>query len=295
MRSFEYHRADSIEDACSILSRCGPEARILAGGQSLLNMMKWRLAAPNALIDASRIATLKDICESNGKIRIGSMATYSDLQLSAPLKSIAVIQDALEVIADMQVRNLGTLGGSCCQADPYGDMPNVMTALDVMMEAMSTRGTRRIPAKEFFLGPLETSLQSDEVLTSIFIDCASQACGSAYEKFSWRKGDYAIVSVASIIGLESDGRCIVSRIVVGGLGTGPIQLLDAAKMLVGQTVTEDIAKKAARTAAAECQPEPDRVYGSAEYKKLLIETIAERSLERSLRRARNLVAGGGNE
>ncbi|MGE0678920.1 FAD binding domain-containing protein [Pseudolabrys sp.] len=295
MRTFEYHRAISIEDACSILSRYGSDARILAGGQSLLNMMKWRLAAPNALIDVSRIAALKGIQESNGKVRIGSMVTYNDLQKFAPIKSIAIIQDALEVIADLQVRNLGTLGGSCCQADPFGDMPNVMIALDATMEATSTQGSREIRAREFFRGPLETSLQTDEVLTSILIDGEVLRQGSAYEKFSWRKGDYAIVSVASIIGLEADGRCTTSRIVVGGLGVGPVELLGAANALLGHMATEDLVKEAAQAAAAECQPESDRVYGSAEYKKLLIETIADRSLERSLRRARDIVAGDSNE
>jgi aerobic carbon-monoxide dehydrogenase medium subunit len=294
MRAFEYHRATSIQDACTILSQCGPEGRILAGGQSLLNMMKWRLAAPSALIDASRITALKQISETGGRTRIGSMATYSDLQKSPPIGAVAAIQDALLVIADMQVRNVGTLGGSCCQADPFGDMPNVMIALDSTMEATSTRGTREIGARDFFRGPLETALAADEMLTSILIDSSVSQRGTAYEKFSWRKGDYAIVSVASSIGLGDDGRCTTSRLVVGGLGVGPVQL-DAANVLLGQVPDETVLKKAALVAAAECEPEPDRVYGSVQYKKLLIETIAVRSLVRSLRRAGDISTGECNE
>ena len=294
MRAFEYHRAASIEEACATLSRCGPEARILAGGQSLLNMMKWRIAAPTALVDAKGVASLADVQETKDTIRVGSMVTYGNLGKAVLIKGLPIIHDALDVIADLQVRNLGTLGGSCCQADPFGDMPNVMVALDAILEAKSIRGSRQIPINEFFLGPLETSLETDEMLTSIHIDRSMSTCGSAYEKFSWRKGDYAIVSVASVIGLTPKGKCTVCRLVVGGLGPGPIELKASVKTLLGQIISEGALKEAALAAARECRPEPDSTYGSADYKRLLVETITARSLERSWRRARDLIAGEDN-
>lgn len=286
MRSLNYLRASSKEEACRLLAEHEDEARILAGGQSLLNMMKLRIASPPTLIDTHRVAELQGIAVKPGGLAIGSMATYAKIQAADLGARYAMIQDAVEVIADMHVRHMGTMGGSCCHADPYADMPNVATALAVEMEASTVKATRRIAVEEFFVGPLETALAPAELLAAIHVPALPAGTGSAYEKFSWRRGDYAIVSIAAVLTVEASGKCKQARIVAGALGNGPTRLDAAEEALADRVLNDSVIEHAARAGAAGCEPQSDRIYGSAEYKRLLVETLTVRSVKRALERAR---------
>ena len=284
MKEFEYHRPASIEEATALLARYGGEARVLAGGQSLLNMMKWRLVAPRALIDANRLAGLKAVQATGDGVRIGAPARYADLSDAVP-PGYGAIHDALEVIADIQVRNLGTLGGSCCQADPFGDMPNVVVALDAEFEARSGAAVRRIGVDRFFTGPLQTALAPDELLSAVHLPPCPAGAGSAYEKFAWRFGDFAIASVAANLALGATGRCVGCRLVAGGMGLGPVRLSEAENAVIGKEIGDSLVRQAAIAAAGEVNPEHDPIYGSADYKRALVETMTARALRRACERA----------
>jgi carbon-monoxide dehydrogenase medium subunit len=284
VKQFEYHRPASIKETTTLLARYGGKARVLAGGQSLLNMMKWRLVAPRALIDANRLADLKAVQATGGGVRIGAMARYADLSEAVP-PGYGAIHDALEVIADIQVRNLGTLGGSCCQADPFGDMPNVMVALDAEFEARSAAAERRIGVDQFFTGPLQTALAPDELLSAVHLPPVPAGLGSAYEKFAWRFGDFAIAAVAANLTLDAAGRCVRCRLVAGGMGLGPVRLGGAENAVIGKETGDAVIRQAATAAAGEVDPAHDPIYGPADYKRALVETMTARALRRACERA----------
>jgi carbon-monoxide dehydrogenase medium subunit len=164
-------------------------------------------------------------------------------------------------------------------------MPNVMVALQARMNARSANGSRDIPVDDFFVGPLQTSLQPDEILCHIDLPLKARGAGSAYEKFSWRLGDFAIVSVAAAIARDESGKCTDCRLVAGGLGLGPVRLRQAENVLRQRALTDEAVSTAAAAASAESSPEPDRIYGSAEYKKALVRTIAERAVRRAWARS----------
>ncbi|MBZ5570844.1 MAG: xanthine dehydrogenase family protein subunit M [Acidobacteriia bacterium] len=280
MRSFEYLRPTSLDEAVKLMAKHGRKARVLAGGQSLLNMMKLRIASPEYLVDLCELDELTTAeADSRQGLRIGAMVTYHQLQKSGLLNSAyGMVGDALEVIADEQVRHVGTLGGSCCQADPHGDTPNVVVALEAEMEAVSSKGRRLIRAGKFFAGLLETALASDEILVNIRLPQQPASTGSAYEKFAWRKGDYAIISAASLITLGNGGQCARASMVIGSARSSPLVLGRAPSVLVDKKVTPEVIAKAAEAAFEEVEPEADAIYGSSEYKKELVRTLAERSL-----------------
>jgi len=287
MRSFEYLRPTSLDEAVKLMAQHGGKARVLAGGQSLLNMMKLRIASPEYLVDLCELGELATVeVDSRRGLRIGAMGTYHRLQQSGLLTSAyGMVSDALEVIADEQVRHVGTLGGSCCQADPHGDTPNVVVALEAEMEAVGSKGRRRIPARKFFTGLLQTALSSEEILVNIYLPPQPPSTGSAYEKFAWRKGDYAIISAASLISLGSGGKCTRASMVIGSARPSPLVLEQAPNALVGKQVTAELIAKAADAAFEEVEPEADAIYGSSEYKKELVRTLAGRSLLSAWKRA----------
>lgn len=287
MRSFEYFRPTSLDEAVKLMAKHGPKARVLAGGQSLLNMMKLRIASPEYLVDLCELGELMTAkVDSRHRLRIGAMVTYHQLQKSGLLNSAyGAVADALEVIADEQVRHVGTLGGSCCQADPHGDTPNVVVALEAEMEAVSSKGRRTIAARQFFSGLLQTALSSEEILVNLYLPQLPASTGSAYEKFAWRKGDYAIISAASVVTLGSGGKCARASIVIGSARPSPLPLERTPSVLVGKQLSAELIGKAADAAFEEVDPEADAIYGSSEYKKELVRTLTERSLLSAWKRA----------
>ncbi len=280
---FEYERATSVEHALALLRDLGPEARILAGGHSLLPMMKLRLASPEYLIDIDDLAgELGYVREAGGEIRIGAMTRHREL-LESPLlaERSAIFTDAERVIADPVVRNRGTIGGALCQADPSEDLSAVCAAIDARMVIRGLDGERILDMHEFHRGPYQTAVQDDELLVEIRV-AAHKGTGSAYEKLDRRVGDWAVAAAGASVELHGD--------VIAGAGIAlaavgaPVTCRDAEEQLRGAEPTEEALSAAAARAAAACSPVTDQ-RGSAEYKRHLAGVLTLRALRRAVARA----------
>lgn len=281
---FEYERAGTVDDALALLERHGPEARLVAGGHSLLPMMKLRLARPEVLIDINDLTDLSYIRVDGDHIAIGAMTRHADLLDSAVLgEHYAIFHDAERVIADPIVRNRGTIGGSLCQADPSEDLSAVAAALRAEVVVRSTEGTRTVAAREFHTGPYETAVGEAEILTEIRVPIRPGA-GSAYEKVERRAGDWAIAAAGAFVTLDGD---TVADVGIGLTAVGaPHFCAPAAEdLLRGQAPTDDNLAAAAAAAAEACDPATDQ-RGPADYKRHLAQELTLRALRRSVARAR---------
>jgi carbon-monoxide dehydrogenase medium subunit len=281
---FEYERAGSVDDALALLERHGPEARLVAGGHSLLPMMKLRLARPEVLIDINDLADLSYIRLEGSEIAIGAMARHADL-LASPLlgEHYTIFGDAERVIADPVVRNRGTIGGSFCQADPSEDLAAVGSALRADLVVRSVGGTRTVPAREFHTGPYETAVGDAEILTEIRVPLRPGS-GSAYEKVERRAGDWAIAAAGAFVSLDGD---VVSDVGIGLTAVGAPHFCapEAEAALLGQAATEDNLAAAAAVVAEHVNPSADQ-RGPADYKRHLAQELTLRALRRSVARAR---------
>ncbi len=280
---FEYERATSVEHAISLRERLGEEARFIAGGHSLLPMMKLRLANPEYLIDINDCEELFYIREEAGEIRIGAMTRHRELLDSDLLQQhFPIFRDAEEVIADPVVRNRGTLGGSLCQADPSEDLSAVCTTLDASCVIKSTSGERVVSMHDFHVGPYETAVGDAEMLTEIRIPLKPNG-SSAYEKVERRAGDWAVVSAGAAVWMDggtiAEGRVGLAAVGANTTGIGPV-----SDVLRGATPSEELYQQAGDIAAANCSPQTDQ-RGSAEYKTHLAMELTKRALRRSVARA----------
>lgn len=281
---FEYERAGSVDDALALLERHGPEARLVAGGHSLLPMMKLRLARPEVLIDINDLTDLSYIRLEGGHIAIGAMTRHAEL-LDSPVlaEHYAIFGDAERVIADPIVRNRGTIGGSFCQADPSEDLAAVGAALRADLVIRSASGTRTVPAREFHTGPYETAVDDAEILTEIRVP-VRPGSGSAYEKVERRAGDWAIAAAGAFVTLDGD---TVSDVGIGLTAVGATHFCapSGEDALRGQAPTEENLAAAALAAAESTNPSADQ-RGPAEYKRHLAQELTLRALRRSVARAR---------
>jgi carbon-monoxide dehydrogenase medium subunit len=281
---FEYERAGSVDDALALLERHGPEARLVAGGHSLLPMMKLRLARPEVLIDINDLADLSYIRLDGSEIAIGAMARHAEL-LASPLlgEHYSIFADAERVIADPIVRNRGTIGGSLCQGDPSEDLAAVGAALRADLVVRSAEGTRTVPAREFHTGPYETAVGDAEILTEVRVPLRPGS-GSAYEKVERRAGDWAIAAAGAFVSLDGD---VVSDVGIGLTAVGAPHFCapDAEDLLRGRPATEENLAAAAEAAAAGCSPSADQ-RGPADYKRHLAQELTLRALRRSVARVR---------
>jgi carbon-monoxide dehydrogenase medium subunit len=281
---FEYQRATSVEHALELLRDLGPDARILAGGHSLLPMMKLRLAAPEHLIDIDPLAReLSYIREVEDEIRIGAMTRHRDLLESSVLaRRAAIFTDAERVIADPVVRNRGTIGGALCQADPSEDLSAVCAAVDARMVIRGLDGERVLDMDEFHRGPYRTAVHDDELLVEIRI-APGPGSGSAYEKLDRRVGDWAVAAAGASVEL-SRAAIASAGIALAAVGA-PVTCLDAQRTLIGAAPDDAVLAAAAAAAAAACSPVTDQ-RGSAEYKRHLAGVLTLRALRRAVARAR---------
>ncbi|HEX6423087.1 MAG TPA: xanthine dehydrogenase family protein subunit M [Acidimicrobiales bacterium] len=281
---FEYERAGSVEDALALLERHGPEARLVAGGHSLLPMMKLRLARPEVLIDINDLTDLSYIRLDGSAIAIGAMTRHAQL-LDSPLlgEHYAIFADAEQVIADPIVRNRGTIGGSFCQADPSEDLAAVGAALGADLVIRSATGTRTVPAREFHTGPYETVVGEAEILTEIRVPVRPGA-GSAYEKVERRAGDWAIAAAGAFVTLDGD---TVTEVGIGltAVGAEHFAAPEGEEALRGRAATDENLEAAAFAAAASTNPSTDQ-RGPADYKRHLAQELTLRALRRSVARAR---------
>lgn len=282
---FEYHAPTSLDEAIGLLGQYGDDAKVLAGGQSLIPAMKLRLAQPGHLIDISRMPDLAGLTNSFDGLRIGALTRETALETSADVRErYAMLHDAAGVIADPLVRNLATVGGNIAHADPANDHPAVMLAYRAEVEAQGPNGSRTIPIDDFFLGAFETALAPDEILTAIRIPAPPAQSGGAYVKFERKVGDYAIAAAAVQLALDADGTIASAGLALTNAGYTPIRSSRAEAALVGQVASDDAFKRAADLAAEDADPTGD-LRGDADYKRAMARTMTLRALRIAAQRA----------
>jgi aerobic carbon-monoxide dehydrogenase medium subunit len=284
----EYEKATSVAHALALLARFGPEARILAGGHSLIPMMKLRLAQPETLIDINALTELSYLTVTGRELRIGAMTRHAQLLDSAEAaRHFAILHDAEQVIADPVVRNWGTVGGSLCQADPSEDLSAAFAALKATMVIAHSDGTRTVPARDFHTGPYETVVAPGEILTEIRVPIRPGG-GSAYEKVGRRAGDWPVGAVGSALWLDGRGLagCTITDAGIGltAVGAPHFSAAEAEEFLRGAPATEESFARAGELAAASCRPVSDQ-RGPADYKRHLACELTVRSLRRAWQRA----------
>jgi aerobic carbon-monoxide dehydrogenase medium subunit len=283
--SFEYHVPKSLAEATRMVGQFGADGKILAGGHSLVPLMKLRLAAPKHLIDLTRLAELASIAEEGGKIRIGALATHFSLQSSDLVKSqCPLLAETAAEIGDVQVRNKGTIGGSLAHADPAADWPAAIVALDGDMQAVSARGERWIPAEGFFVDLLTTSLQPDEILTALRVPVLPARAGEAYAKLRHPASGFAVVGVAARVALDEKGSIAQVAIGVTGVGLKAYRAKTVEDLLRGKSPHAKRLAEACARAADGVEANSD-LYASAEYRRHLASVYTRRALESALKRA----------
>jgi len=282
--SFDYHVPHTLDEAIALLAQLGDGAKILAGGQSLLPAMRFRLAAPEALIDINRLRDLAYVEERDDHLAIGALTREHQLEES-PLvaRSYPLLLDTAKVVADPLVRNRATVGGNLAHADPANDHPATMLAYDATIVARGAKGTRTIAIDDFFVGLFENSLQPGEVLTEIRIPKPGPGSGGAYLKLERKVGDYAVAAVA--VQLQVAGGA-VSRVRIGLTNVGPVpkRAESAEAALAGKAPTDDVVEAAGRAAAAECDPSAD-LRGEVDYKRDMVRVLTKRAVRRAVERA----------
>ena len=280
---FEYERATSVEGAIAALQRLGPEARLIAGGHSLLPMMKLRLANPAHLIDINDLTDLAYIREEGGEIRIGALTRHVDLLKSELLaQKLPVFRDAEEVIADPVVRNRGTIGGSLCQADAAEDLSSVCTAVKARAVIRGADGERVVGMDQFHVSPYMTAVGAAEMLTEVRIDVRAGA-GSAHEKVERRAGDWAIAAASAAVWMDG-GRIADAGLALSAVGLTTVHLSRAEELLRGKAPSDDLFAEAGEIASADCSPTPDG-RGPVDYKRHLAGVLTKRALARATARA----------
>ena len=280
---FEYERATSVEGAIAALERLGAEARIIAGGHSLLPMMKLRLANPAHLVDINDLADLAYIREQDGEIRIGALTRHVDLLKSELLaERFPIFRDAETVIADPVVRNRGTIGGSLCQADAAEDLSAVCSALKAQVVIRGTGGERVVGMEDFHVGPFTTAVGAGEMLTEIRLALRPGA-GSAHEKVERRAGDWAIAAASAALWIDG-GAIADAGIALSAVGMTTIHLTRAEELLRGKQPSDDLFAQAGEIASADCSPSADG-RGPVDYKRHLAGVLTQRALRRSAARS----------
>lgn len=282
---FEYHAPQTTEEALELIDQLGDDGKVLAGGQSLIPLLKLRFASPAHLVDVNRVPGLDFIDERDGVLRIGPLFRHRAAERSSMLASrYPVIAEAASQVADPLVRNRGTVGGSLAHADPAGDWGSVMLALDAEFVLRSRAASRTVRARDFFSGPFTTALQPNELLAEIRIPSAQGRSGGSYLKLERKVGDFATVGVAVQLQMD-DGKVRSAGIGLTAVGPQNIKAEKAESALKGKTLDEAAIKEAAALAAAAAEPKADQ-RGSVEYKRNVVRVFTERGLRRARDRAR---------
>ncbi|RUM96647.1 xanthine dehydrogenase family protein subunit M [Pseudaminobacter arsenicus] len=281
---FDYLAVTSIDEAVRAL-QASCDAKIIAGGQSLVPMMNFRLVQPELLVDINRIAALSQITETTGGLTIGALVRHVESQKSQlTIRHFPVIAEAMHHVAHVAIRNRGTIGGSLVHADPAAEWPLLATLLDAELEIHGPDGERRAIPAEFFLGPLVTDLQEGELLTAAHLPYLPAGAGAAFDEFAQRAGDFAIVSVGAVVALR-DGVIAEARLALGGVGDTPLRAQAAETHLVGKPLSDGLLAQAATLAVEGLEPNTD-LHASSEYRLHLVPILARRVLATAARRAR---------
>ena len=275
---FEYFAPDSVGEAVSLLAERGEDAKVLAGGQSLIPLMKLRFAAPGALVDVNRIEALRGIEQKDGYLRIGALVRHADCERSELLRGrYGVLGSAAPQISDPLVRNLGTVCGSLAHADPQGDWGSALLAANARVLAEGPSGTREIPLSELFLGPFTTTLEPTEVVTEVRVPDPGPRAGGSYLKLERKVGDFATAAAAVHLELDGGGRIERAGIALTGVGATNLRAGRAEQALAGAEPGDAAFAEAARLAAEDAQPQADH-RGSVEYKRNVVRVFVERGL-----------------
>jgi len=285
---FDYEAPASLEEALALLAERGEDGKVLAGGQSLVPLLNFRLARPEVLIDVNGLQELSYLRREEGSLRIGAMTRHAALERSRMAAEYwPLLTEAMGWVAHPQIRNRGTVGGSCAHADPAAELPVVLTALDARFRVASTRGERVLGAADMFVGQLEPGIEPDELLVEIEVPPVAAGTGAAFVEFARRHGDFALGGVAAMVELDAEGICRGAAISLLGAGPTPLRPGDAEAALVGAPLDPTTATEASNLAVTDASPTGD-LHGSAEYRRDLIETLTRRALLAAGERA-----GGG--
>ena len=284
--NFTYHSPETIEEAIDLLERHGSEAKLLAGGHSLIPMMKLRLVDSAHLIDLKKLrSSLNYIKEEGGRVAIGALATHHQLEASELLQAQApLLSEAASVIGDVQVRNMGTFGGSLAHADPAADHPAPALALEAEIVAQGSGGRRTVAAEDFFLGLFATALEPPEVLVEIGFPALPTGTGSCYLKYPHPASGYAVCGVAALITRDGDGNCSRCRVGITGISDGPYRARGVEEQLEGQAVSSELLAEAAEKATDGIEPLED-FFADADYRSSLAATYVRRALATAWERA----------
>ena len=284
-KKFDYFLPSSLEEAITILKETD-ESKVLAGGQSLLALMKLRLASPPALVDISRLADKLAYVRTEGdRVTIGALTTHDTIEHDETLrKEFTILSEAASKIGDQQIRNRGTIGGSCCHADPSADMPTALLAVDPQFVARGSAGERVIPAAEFFADTFTVSLEKGELLVEVRLKRLPPHTGSSYMKHSLREGDFAIVGVGAVVSVGTGKRCVDARISLGAVGPTPLRASKAESYLKGKVLDEMSIAEASALASEGLEPPAD-IHGTSEYRREMVKVFTSRALNLAMSRA----------
>ncbi len=276
---FEYACPATLNEAVALLAAHDGEAKPIAGGQSLMPMMAFRIAQPSLLVDLRKLPDLNRISIGPDGVRLGAMVRWRDIQDDKRLKTAhPLLQAAIEHVAHYQIRNRGTVGGSVCHADPAAEMPGIAVTCDAEMTAMGKGGQRVIKAADFFLGALTTALKPDEILTEVKLPAWPAARRFGFQEFARRRGDFAMAGVAVFYDLDASGKATNAHVGVIGVGDRQRRLAKAEATINGRSVDDATIAKAAEAASAEVEAQAD-IHASAAYRSALTGTLLERALK----------------
>jgi len=282
--AFEYVGASSVEEAVALLAEHEGDAKVIAGGQSLVPMLNFRLLAPAVLVDVNRIPGLAGVEEREGGLRIGALTRHHTLETSDLVKArFPVLHEAMKYVAHLAIRNRGTIGGSLSHADPAAELPTMALLLDAEIEARGPNGARTIAAREFFESALATTLEEDEIVTEIRLPALPERTGWAFEEFARRSGDFGIAGVGVTLSLDG-GKVAEARIALLGVGQTPLRA-DVAEGLLNRKERDDDLVAAAAEAVREAAEPEDDLHGSADYRRHLVGVLARRAIAAAWDRA----------
>lgn len=284
--AFDYAAPASVEDAVSLLAQHEGEAKVLAGGQSLMPLLNMRLARPSLLVDLGRVAALDYIRDADGGLAIGAMTKQRTVERSPLVESChPILHRATRFIAHPQIRNRGTFGGSLAHADPAAESPAIALALDAELHVMGPRGGRSVKAGDFFVTYLTTALEPAEILTEIRLPARAARSGWSFLEIARRHGDYALAGIATTVAVDGGGRCSDARIVLFGVGATPLRIREAEAAIVGEKGSERLFEHAAQKVGEHIEEPLSDVHATAEFRRHLAQVLTRRGLAEAMARA----------
>jgi carbon-monoxide dehydrogenase medium subunit len=286
---FEYYAPDSIEPALDLMSQHAGEAKILAGGQSLVPAMNFRVVQPSVLIDLNRVTELSFVREDHSVLRIGAMTRERQLEFNPLISRWApLLKEAAPHIAHPQIRNRGTIGGSIVNADPAAELPVLMIALNARLKARNTSSERWVNAQDFFMGMFTTALEPDEILVEIELPASPPRTGGAFMEVAPRAGDYALMGVAALVTLNENGKCAHAKLVYLNAGEGPVEANEAEKLLIGESLNDSLIESAATLASGQEINPFGNIHASPEFQRHLANVLTKKALKQATQRAEGI-------